>query len=829
MARYVLGICLLLIHFAITAALPVAGPPVAGPSGAGPSGAAISIAAPFIGAPSVEEFTKDFELRQGFLNLYIDHKQGRSFLEIPHNLGELIYQESLARGIGSNDIGMDRGRLGDTQLVEFVKVGNKVLLQAKNTAYRADSENPLEQRAVAEAFATSVLWGFKVSAQGDASYLIDYTKFLLSDSFGLGAVLKKQKEGEFKVSPERSAMYFALTKSFPNNTELEAMLTLTGKEAGEELGSVTPDKTAVTVHVHHSLIALPEPGYKMRRYRPESGYFPVSYADFSAPVEADLMQRFIRRHRLVKQDPSAEKSRAVKPIVYYMDPAVPEPVRSALFEGAIWWNQAFEAAGYIDAFQLKYLPEDADPMDVRYNVIQWVHRRTRGWSYGMSVQDPRTGEILKGKVTLGSLRIRQDILIAQGLLSPFKSGVSEEDASKKLKALALARIRQLSAHEIGHTLGLVHNFSASTYSAPNERGSVMDYPHPMLRLTQGKLDLSSAYAEGIGPWDKHAITYGYADAPKDQESGFLEHLIEQARAQGMRLMTDADARVAGGGHPNAHLWDSGQNIISGLDNTIQVRDIALSGLGENSLRKGQPFSDLGKVLVPIYFLHRYQTEAVIKLIGGASYEYGVKGQQFLPVEPLSDSLQREALGVVLQTLTPDFLVLSESLTSMIPPSPAGYGRSRESAPSQVLPYFDPVTIAEAAAEETLKFLFNSKRLARISQQSALDPNQLSVAELINELLAVTFRDDHSVGLQTQIGKRIKFLVVENLLMIAWGDEQIPEVQAVALVQLRKVEKKLSRSKNEVDQYLAGLIEKAEQDREFNRRKDVAKIPPGSPI
>lgn len=814
MKHYVLGVCLLLIHFSAIAAPFVAGPSVAGPS---------------VATSSIEKFTKAFELRRGFLNLYLDHKQGRTFLEIPNNLGELIYQESLARGIGSNDIGMDRGRLGDTQLVEFVKVGNKVLLQAKNTDYRANSENRLEQRAVEEAFATSVLWGFEVSAVGHNSYLIDYTKFLLSDSFELGAVLKKHEEGEFKVSAERSAMFFPLTKSFPRNTELEAMVTLTGKDAGQELRSVTPDKTAVTVHVHHSLIALPEPGYKMRRYQPESGYFPMTYADFSAPIEAELMQRFIRRHRLEKQDPSAEKSRAVKPIVYYMDPAVPEPVRSALFEGATWWNQAFEAAGYIDAFQVKYLPEDADPMDVRYNVIQWVHRRTRGWSYGMSVQDPRTGEILKGKVTLGSQRIRQDILIAQGLLSPFKPGISENDASEKLKVLALARIRQLSAHEIGHTLGLVHNFSASTFGPPNERGSVMDYPHPMLKLTQDKIDLSSAYATGIGPWDKHAITYGYADVPQVQESVFLQQLIKEARARGMRLMSDADARPAGGGHPNAHLWDSDQNIISGLDNTIRVRDIALSGLGENSLRQGQPFSDLDKVLVPIYCLHRYQTEAVIKLIGGANYEYGVKGQKFLPVDPLTASVQRQALGRVLQTLQSDFLTIPETLTLMIPPHPSGYGRSRENAPSQVLPYFDPVTIAEAAAEETLKFLLNPQRLARIAQQAALDANQLSVTELFNELRAVTFRTNDSGGLQSEIGKRIRFLVVGNLLEIAWGEEQVPEVQGIALVHLRQIENNLGQNNNGVDQYLAGLIKKAEADRAFSRRKNVAKIPPGSPI
>tara|TARA_R110002072_G_scaffold89232_6_gene200041 strand:+ start:35677 stop:38073 length:2397 start_codon:yes stop_codon:yes gene_type:complete len=781
-----------------------------------------------LGAPSVEKFTQGFESRSGFLNLFLDHKEGKTYIEIPNDLGELIYQESLARGIGSNDIGLDRGRLGETQLVEFLRVGNKVLLQAKNTDFRAGSDNKPEQLAVEEAFATSVLWGFKVVAVGDSSYLIDYTDFLLSDSFGIGAVLKEQEQGDFKLSSERSVMHFPLTKSFPKNTELEGLLTLVGNSAGKELRAVTPNKTAVTVHVHHSLIALPEAGYKMREYLPESGYFPMSYADFSAPVEADLVQRFIHRHRLEKQNPNAEKSKAKTPIVYYMDPAVPEPVRSALFEGATWWNQAFEAAGYVDAFQVKYLPEGADPMDVRYNVIQWVHRRTRGWSYGMSVRDPRTGEILKGKVTLGSLRIRQDILIAQGLLSPFKSGISDEVATEELKALALARIRQLSAHEIGHTLGLVHNFSASTYGGEFERGSVMDYPHPMLRLKKDQIDLSQAYAVGIGPWDKHAITYGYAEVPGIKESEFLQQLIQEARIKGMSLMTDADARAPGGGHPAAHLWDSDEDIVAGLDNTIRVRGVALSGLGEDSLRQGQPYSELERVLVPVYFLHRYQAEAVTKLIGGASYDYRVKGQGIKPVEPVAASKQREALWMLLSTLRPEFLSLPPNLSALVPPAAAGYKRSRENAPSQTSPYFDPVTLAEAAAEETLKFLLNPQRLARVAQQETIR-DQLSLQELLDDLLEVGLASKKAKGIEIEISKRVRFLMIEHLLDITWGDQHVPEVQAIAHGQLRKIERSFERDNDNFNQYLVGLIKRAEVKGEYSRRGNTAKIPPGSPI
>lgn len=778
-------------------------------------------------AQTLDEFTGKFDQKKGFLDLYVDHDEGKTYLSIPNNLGELIYQQSLARGIGSNDIGLDRGRLGDTHLVEFVRIGNKVLLQAKNTDYRANSKNDLEQQAVTEAFASSVLWSFKVEAESDQAFLIDYTPFLLSDSYGLGASLKASKQGDFKVDKERSAIFAPMLKSFPKNTELEGIVTLTGKDAGAELKRVSPDENAVTVHVHHSLVALPEPGYKQRAYHPQSGFYSFSYVDYAAPIDADLVQRFIPRHRLEKQNPALTISPPIEPIVYYLDPGVPEPVRSALFEGATWWNQAFTAAGYENAFQVKFLPEDADPMDVRYNVIQWVHRRTRGWSYGMSVRDPRTGEIIKGKVTLGSLRIRQDMLIAQGLLSPFKPGVANSIATAQVKEMALARIRQLSAHEIGHTLGLVHNFAASQYLLPNDRGSVMDYPHPMLQLKDNRIDLSESYAVGIGTWDKHSITYGYAEVPPVNEASFLSNMIAKGRAAGMQPIADSDARAAGGGHPTAHLWDGGMDIVSSLENLMAIRAIALKQLGEDSIAAGQPYSELERVLVPIFYLHRYQTEAVTKLIGGIAYQYAMKGDMPNELTPVDN--QRRALSVVLGTLDPDYLNTPAPLLKLIPPPPPGYRRSRENAPSNTLPYFDPVTAAEAGAEETLRFLLNPQRLARVMQQHAKDSKLLSVPELFSDLISKTVAAKRSKGVEGEIQKRVNMLVAEHLLLIAWSEKHVPEVRAVVFDLLGDLSEDLGDSRSVFDRYLASMIEEAMDEGEFTRRESVAKIPPGSPI
>ena len=502
---------------------------------------------------------------KGFFRVVKDHDNGRILLDLPKSSQPFILQLSLAKGIGSNDIGLDRGRLGDTKLVYFNRLGKKVLLTQLNTEFRANSDDQAEIKSVTEAFASSVIWGFRVESETEDSYRIDYTDYLLSDSYGIGTILESAEQGKYSVDPSRSAILLAQLGNFPDNTELEAIITLTGKTQSSELEQVTPDSSAVTVQVHHSLIRLPDDRYQSRLFHPRSGYFPVSYIDYAAPLSKPLKKRFLSTHRL---SPG-------QPLIYYLDPGVPEPIRSALMEGASWWDEAFKAAGHEAGFKIKLLPADADPMDIRYNIIQWVHRRTRGWSYGMSVRDPRTGEILKGQVTLGSLRIRQDMLIAEGLLSPYTPSKPEQAAREPIQTMALARIRQLAAHEIGHTLGLAHNYSASTEG----RSSVMDYPHPLLKIQDGSISLTDAYAVGIGSWDKQAILYGYGRLQGIDPKLYLSQHLVSSKAQKLSFITDRDARAMGGAHSDAHLWDSGNDIVAALNNTLAVREIALNNLG----------------------------------------------------------------------------------------------------------------------------------------------------------------------------------------------------------------------------------------------------------
>ncbi|HEY5825093.1 MAG TPA: zinc-dependent metalloprotease, partial [Cyclobacteriaceae bacterium] len=669
----------------------------------------------------------------GYFEFYFDEKQDKIFLVIDKFNTDFLYVESITAAIGSNDIGLDRNQLGRERVVRFDRRGPKVLLTELNLDYRAISNNEKERKAVEESFAQSVLWGFTITAEEGGKVLVDATDFLLQDAHDVIGRLKATQQGTYALDKSRSAFYAPRIKNFPQNSEFEATLTFTGQPAGEFIRSVVPTPSIVSVREHHSFIQLPDNDYKPRVFDPRAGYFGPSYYDYATPISEPIQKRFISRHRLKKKDPNAAVSEAVEPIIYYMDPGVPEPIRSALMDGAKWWNQAFEAAGYKDAFQVKVLPDDADPMDVRYNLINWIHRSTRGWSYGSAINDPRTGEILKGHVNLGSLRVRQDFLIAEGLLAPYEEG---KPASKQMEEMALSRLRQLSAHEVGHTLGIAHAYSSSA----EDFASVMDYPHPYAKLVNGKVDLSEAYDTKIGALDKMMVAYGYQDFPAGtDEAKALNDIIQNSLKAGLTFLSDQDARPLGSAHPYAHLWDNGKDIADELTRMMEVRKVALKNFGVNNIKMGAPMATLEEVFVPLYFSHRYQAEATAKIIGGLNYRYALRGDGQPVADLLTPQQEIKALEALMKTVEPSALIIPESLLKIIPPRPLGYTRHRELVKGRTDLTFDALSVAETAADMTFSLILHPARANRLFEHHSRDARLLSLQSVIDRLTSATIK------------------------------------------------------------------------------------------
>ncbi|MBX7151032.1 zinc-dependent metalloprotease [bacterium] len=778
--------------------------------------------------PTIAAKTTGMKKYSGFFNFYWEDSSGKIWLEIEKFDSEFLYMNSLPAGLGSNDIGLDRGQIGSRRIVYFNRVGPKVLLVQPNYGYRAITSDQNEQRAVKESFAQSVLWGFKIEAAEGNKVLVDATEFFLRDAHDVIGSLRQTKQGTYRFDASRSAMYLPQTKSFPKNSEFETTVTFTGgDDAGDFVSQVAPTVQAITLRQHHSFIELPDDQFSPRIYDQRAGFFAQSFFNYSSPIGESLITRFIARHRLKKKNPNDAISEAVKPIIYYVDNTTPEPVRSALLEGASWWNQAFEAAGYKNAFQVKILPEDADPMDVRYNVIQWVHRSTRGWSYGDAITDPRTGEIIKGHVTLGSLRVRQDYLIAQGLLAPFEEGKA---VPKDILEMALARIRQLSAHEVGHTLGLEHNFGASY----NNRASVMDYPHPKIKINaDGSIDLSDAYATGIGEWDKVAIEYGYQDFPSTADvKSSLNTILTKAAAKGLLYITDPDARMQGAAHPYAHLWDNGTDPIAELKNVMTIRAKALSNFSEKAVPIGTPMSALEDVLVPIYNFHRYQLEAVSKMVGGLNYSYAVRGDNQIITAIVKRDDQQKALDAMLDCLNPGSLTMSESILKIIPPRLYVFYPTREIFTKRTGITFDAVAPAEALANFTVSLLLQPNRAERLVEYHARD-NNLGLDEVISRLIEKTWKAKRETGLNSQVQLATEQIVLTRLFALAQNEKTSYQVRAIVSQALKNLNEfiDVQKTKTKDTTYLAHLQFAAERIKNPEKISGASTfdLPPGAPI
>ena len=826
--------------------------------------------------PSFQDKTRELEPLSGFLDLWLDRQRGRVWLELPAVGAEemeiwgdpgvllrFLWIESLATGFGSNPVGLDRGQLGDTRVARFRRLGGKVLFEVENTGFRASSEQPQERRAVEESFADSVLWAGEIAAQGPGPdtagsdgdsvsserILVDLTPFLLLDHHQVGRRLQRQGEGTWTIDESRSAVDPSAVLVFPDNVEIDALLSYGEEPAGRGTGNgaangaganvrgITPVDGHFALRQHHSFVRLPPPGFTPRPFDSRMGSYDVKFQDYAAPLDAPLERRFAVRFRLEKTDPTGDRSPVQKPIVFHVDPGTPEPVRSALIEGASWWAEAFEKAGFEDAYRVALLPEDAHPLDVRYNVIQWVHRSTRGWSYGGGVIDPRTGQILKGHVNLGSLRVRQDRRIFEALLGVEKTGTGAPDDPLEL---ALARIRQLAAHEVGHALGFAHNFAASTYG----RASVMDYPAPWIRLrNDGTLDVSEAYGVGMGAWDLLATRWAYSQFPPgtDEEEA-LEAIVREGIERGLRFVADEDARPPSSAHPLGALWDNGADPVAELGNVMAVRRAALARFGEGNIAPGRPLALLQELLAPLYLYHRYQVEAVIHGIGGLEFRYAVRGDGQPPSRPVGEAEQREALDAVLATLEPEELDLPEEVLALLLPRPSEHVRNREMFPGATDPVFDPLAAAASAADHVVRLLLEPHRAARLVDFHRRNPRLPGLSEVISALETKVFTQaPDETPRRAEIRRTVETVVVAALIDLAANREATPAVRTRVEAALEDLRERLPVPRRGRPPHSdPGSVHRARLTTEIGRwldregpadrgPSDPPAAPPGSPI
>ncbi len=778
--------------------------------------------------PGIDEVVADFDAMEGYFTIYWDEGEGKLYWEFGKLDTEFLYQVSMGSGLGSNPVGIDRGQLRGTYLLSAKRIGPKLLLEEPNYRYRATSDNELERQAVRDAFAPSVIWGFEIIAADEDAVLVDATDFFLRDARNVTGQIASRGQGNFSLDESRSAIFLDNTNAYPENVEVESLLTFTSANPGNLVNAVAATGNAVTLRQHHSIIKLPDDNYQVRYADPRIGTNGPTIQDYGTSIDNDMRLRLVARHRLEKRDPTAAMSEAIEPIVYYVDSGTPEPIKTALIEGAAWWNQAFEAAGFIDAFQVRELPEGADAQDIRYNMIHWTHRRTRGYSYGGSVQDPRTGEIIKGNVNLGSLRLRQDYLMGQGLVPGFEYLETAADNNAASVNMSLDRVRQLSAHEVGHTLGFPHNYLASAYG----RESVMDYPAPLVEITDdGKLDLSNAYPQRIGEYDKLAVRYAYEQFPPGaDEEEELQKIVQESLDRGLIFMAHNNNNFVGAGHQFASVWDNGDNLVDHLKHEIEVRRIGLENFGESLIRDGEPTSNLEVVLLPLYMHHRFQLNAAAQTIGGADYRYTRRGDGQVPITIIDPEEQRDALETVLSTLSVDFLALPNRILELLPPAAYRYNQG-EVIPGRTGLLFDPLGAAEASAYLSVRSILHPARMARLVAYGSMG-DYPDLEEVVDRLVEFTWESDAADSeYQQQILNVVQRVTVDMMMIQAVNEDSSGESKAVLADRLNSLADGLEDKRNASahEKTVAADIRRWQQDPIAATPAPPLRMPAGDPI
>jgi hypothetical protein len=788
-------------------------------------------------AATIAARTAGFERRDGFVPLYLDGKQGRLYAELPRESTRALFWVSLASGFGSNPVGLDRGASGDDQVVRFERSGDRVLMVFENTRFRTSLDNAAHRRSVEESFPSSTVASLPVVAdEGGRHILVDLTEVAYRDWNDVSGTLTRLNQGTYAVARDRSAIDRAHTRAYPTNSEIDVALTFTTTgRPGPIMGRIAPDGRAFTLRQHISLLPLPDAAYRPRELDPRVGFFGVTFKDYGQPIQRPLEQRWISRHRLERTNPSDPRSPIRNPIVYYVDAGIPEPVRQATLDGVRFWTEAFDRAGLAGGFRVELLPEGADPLDARYNVVQWENRNERGWSVGGSLGDPRTGEILKGMARMDSHRARTDYNIYAALLGA--------DAAAADTAFVLARVRQVSAHEVGHTLGMQHNYIASTY----ERGSVMDYPAPRVRLnSSGAIDISMAYARGPGDYDVWAIRWAYGIFPAASERDSLDAIVAEGLRKGYLYLSDADARPDYASDPRTSLWDDASTPQEFLQRQTAVRRVALSRFGLRNIREGEPVATLQERLAPLYFWHRFALNGVTKTIGGMTYANTVRGDAQTATRPIAGVEQRTALSALLAELQPGELAIPDTVLNLLGPRPSGYDGPVNNSNSPVGelfrgrtdPAFDELSAARTLSQMIVDGILQRERAARLVAFASRGANMLTLGETVDSLVARTWdaRDAGASPKTIALRRVTQRAVADRLLALAADADAAPDVRAVAeyeITRLKPVAQRLSSGGDTMNRAhwmtVAGDFARWLDRRELPKPTPALAPPPGDPF
>jgi hypothetical protein len=778
-------------------------------------------------ATSIAGKTQGLEKKDGFIPVYLDNKQGKILLELPRDSMRVLMFFGLATGLGSNPIGLDRGANGDNYITRFEKNGERVLVVFENWNYRTSATgNAAHVRSIAESFPPSTSGSLPVIAQDGAKILVDATEFLMRDWNDVAGTLTQSNEGSYAVARDRSSVYRPYTRAFPDNTEIDIALTFaTQGRAGQTVASIVPDGKSFTLRQHISFLKLPDDGYRPRVLDPRMGFFGIMFKDYAQPIQNALDVRWIARHRLERVNPADPNSPIKHPLVYYIDRGIPEPVRSATREGAQWWVQAFDAAGLKGAFRVEDLPEGVDPLDARYNVVQWENRHERGWSIGGSLGDPRTGEILKAMARMDSHRARTDYNLYAGLMGA--------DAAAADTAFVLARVRQVTAHEIGHTLGIAHNYIASTY----ERGSVMDYPPPRVRLNNaGGIDISAAYDVGPGEYDILALRWGYGIFPPGTEDDSLRAIVNEGLRKGMLFLSDADARPDYASDPRTNLWDDAANPFEFLQHQMAVRRVAMSRFGLRNIRVGEPVALLQERFVPVYLMHRFALNSISKAIGGMEYHNAMRGDGQQATRPVPSAEQRRALRVLVDALKPSELAIPDTVMALLGPRPFSYGPYVELFSSRTRPLFDELGAARTLAQMIVDAVLQRERAARLVQFAARGENPLTLTETIDAVAASWTAPPSETKPNAALRRVAQRALADRLMLLAADKEASPEVRSIVelkMSMLRNRARTLASSGTELDRAhwtsIAGDFTRWLERQELPTPTSAMRAPPGDPF